>query len=449
LNKRTTLSIPLMAQEPGLPEINYERARLAKVRAGELGSVPLLIPFYGEWDVYQGFNGPHTHQPPWHHALDFYIKENGYSFRNSGTRLEDYNCYDLPVLSPAHGEVVRLYDKLPDNPPGEVDTKNNWGNFVLIRLDSGLHVLLAHLRQHSIKVKETDRVTPGMVLAACGNTGRSPQPHLHMQVQREATLGSPTHPFHLCSVIVHKPDGRPEYRVIARPEEGERIQQAEADERLATYLHLPVGRLLTYRLDGASLSGKLAKSLEQRLCVELTLLGQFRLHRDKAASAAFEEVNGVLAFYDRIGTQDVLLNMWLLNLGLTPFSEGAHHWRDAPAAALLPLNAWQRLWLALWRPLGCGLDSQYERNWDKKDNVWRQKGKHVLRLAGIEWTAHTEAILDPEQGCKSISLDFGNKHWQANLISTGLLGDQGIPGWQSGSSGWPVSATNAGPGRGN
>ena len=43
----------------------------------------------------------------------------------------------LPVLSPAHGQVVRVCDHLADNPPGEVDTKNNWGNFVLVRLDSG------------------------------------------------------------------------------------------------------------------------------------------------------------------------------------------------------------------------------------------------------------------------------------------------------------------------
>ena len=125
-------------------------------------------------------------------------------------------------------------------------------------------------------------------------------------------------------------------------------------------------------------------------------------------------------------------------------------WLWGEGALPHPGSTWQRLWLALWRPLGCGLNSQYERNWDKIACVWRQNGRHVLRLGMFEWTARSEAILDPEQGCKSLSLDFGSKHWQASLISTGLVGDQGIPGWQSGPVGRPIfSNTDAKRGQGN
>ena len=125
LRKRTGVAQPWLATEPGLPETNYERARLSKVRYGDLKSVSLLPPFYGPWKIYQGFHGPHTHKAPWQYALDFYITENDASFSNEGEKLQDFHCYGLPVLSPAYGQVIRIYDKFPDNSPDEVDARNN------------------------------------------------------------------------------------------------------------------------------------------------------------------------------------------------------------------------------------------------------------------------------------------------------------------------------------
>ena len=84
LRSRVTLAQPWLAPAPALPEVNYERARLARVRNGEINSVPLLTPFYSQWNIYQGFNGPHTHKQPWQHALDFYITEDDKSYRDSG-----------------------------------------------------------------------------------------------------------------------------------------------------------------------------------------------------------------------------------------------------------------------------------------------------------------------------------------------------------------------------
>lgn len=455
LQKRVGLARPWLAPEPGLPEVNYERARLAQVRNGEFNSVPLLPPFYGAWEVYQGFDGAHTHRGPWRHALDFYLRDNGQSYRNDGSRLEDYLCFGLPVNSPAHGQVVRAFASLPDNPPGEVDVKNNWGNFILIRLDNGLHVLLAHLRQDSLKVAEGDRVTPGMTLAACGNSGRSPQPHLHLQVQREATLGSPTQPFHLTSVLLlHEAQSVWEFSLVARPKEGEQVQLAEQDERLARQLHLPVGRTLRYRLSTAPAGGTEATSTsaavdadaEIELRVELTLLGQFRLRSDSGASAAFAELNGVLAFYDRQGPRDRLLDLWLLANGLTPLADQAHRWHDAPAASLLPLGPLQRAWLWLWRPLGCGLQTDYRRAWDEAAGIWCQQGEHHLRVGTLALEAHTESRFDPALGCTQMTLTTDGRRWHAELLDTGLSGDRGIPGWHLAPSSAPETATD--PARG-
>ncbi|WOJ94433.1 urea transporter [Congregibacter variabilis] len=425
LRSRPGVVAPWLSPQPGIPEQNYERARLARIRNGEVNSVPLLLPVFGRWQIYQGFDGEHTHRAPWQHALDFFIAEGGRSFSGSGAALEDFYCFGLPVLSPVNGQVVRVREHLTDNAPGDVDTKNNWGNFVLIRLDSGLHVLLAHLRQHSVRVKENEWIVPGKLIGSCGNSGRSAQPHVHLQVQRSARLGSATEPFHLCSLLRHELSGVSEYLLNARPKAGDSLEAAVIDPRLAMPLHLPVGRQFTYRVDGSGV-------LPQKPCqlqVVLTLLGEFRLMSDTGASAAFEEKNGVLAFYDRQGPDDILLDIWLLACGLTPLTGSAHRWRDSPSAQLFPLGFFQRIALRVTRPLGCGVDSVYEREFIADDGVWRQRGQHRLRLGAKTWEATTECLIDPELGCQSISCGFGQRQWRAQLTKLGLASDEGVPGW--------------------
>ena len=429
LRRRIGLSAPYLAPLPALPEINFERARLAKVRNGEIGSIPLLAPFYGEWGIYQGFFGEHTHKPPWQHALDFYMLENNKSFSGDGLELKDYYCFGLPVLSPAYGVVIRAYDRFIDNEPGKMDVKNNWGNFILIRLDTGAHVLLAHLKQGSIKIREKDRLEPGAVLAACGNSGRSPQPHLHLQTQLDATLGASTIAFHLASVVVDN-TSEASYQVVSRPEKGERIQPAENNDTLARNLHLPVGRSLNYKMKCDSAN----YFIERRMHVEVTLTGQYRLISDSGASAAFEENNGVLAFYDRTGPKDILLDTWLLANGLTPLTDKASHWSDSPSATLLPMTFFQKLWLHIRYPLGCGLNSQYQRSWNKKDSAWLQLATHTLKSYS---PASTESVLSPDRGCIAYSLKFNEKVFIAELTDIGLISDQGVPGWNESIIGSP------------
>ena len=427
LHRRLATSPPYLAQLPALPEINYERARLARVRNGDIGSIPLLLPFYGEWDIYQGFNGEHTHKSSWSHALDFYITEDGKSFDESGRNLEDYYCFGLPVQSPAYGTIIRCNDKFRDNPPGEMDTTNNWGNFVLIQLDTGDHVLLAHLRHNSLKVKEKDRVEPGDVLAACGNSGRSPQPHIHMQAQHEAALGSPTTRFHLASVVITSADGTPRYQVVATPQKGDRIQAAQVSEKLAANLHLPVGRTLHYNLQGKNPEF----TSEHQFIVRVTLAGEYRLHSDRGASAAFQEINGVLAFYDRSGQQDTVLDAWLLANGLTPLTEHAHSWVDSPSCKLYPLSWLQKLWLSIRHPLGCGLDSHYQRQWDRDQHHWIQTSTHWLGLSK-NTRVECESLFDPDRGCTQFSITQNGQKLTSQLIDVGLISDQGIPGWSEG-----------------
>ncbi|MCK4586298.1 MAG: urea transporter, partial [Gammaproteobacteria bacterium] len=156
---------------------------------------------------------------------------------------------------------------------------------------------------------------------------------------------------------------------------------------------------------------------------------QFRLVSDSGASAAFEEINGVLAFYDRQGPKDILLDSWMLANGLTPLTDSAHRWRDAPSASLLPLSIFQQVWLWLLRPLGCGLKTGYQRVWDNESGYWIQSGEHVLSMGGKELSASTESVLDPVHGYVQIELEVGLQRWLATLVDTGQVADRGVPGW--------------------
>ncbi len=177
------------------PELSLLAYLNRKRRLNNLEPQPNL-PFFGEWTVYQGFSDRWTHKGVWRHALDFVITdENGSTFKELGNRLEDYYAFDKPVVSPVSGYVVDAYDALPDRPIGEVDKKNNWGNYIIIKADSGYFVELSHLKSASLQCAIGAYVKAGQPVALCGNSGYSPQPHLHMQVQVLPYLASYTTHF--------------------------------------------------------------------------------------------------------------------------------------------------------------------------------------------------------------------------------------------------------------
>lgn len=403
----------LVLESPVSPEINLERARMSEARGGAAGSVPMQPPFHGEWRVTQGFDGPHTHKPPWQHALDFDIAEGDCSHHGDGSAREDYFCFGAPVLAPIAAQVVRLRDDLADALPGEVDAANNWGNFVLLR-SGGVHVLLAHLKRGSIKVRLGEWVSAGQPVAACGSSGRSPAPHLHLQAQQDDQLGSPTRPFHLSNVLVRTKNSAREFRLYHLPGPGEVLSAALSEERLATAMRPSRERSLTYSL-------RKAGDGEERITLraKLTLLGQTRLESSSGASAAYEETAAVLGFYDRNARRDPLLDLWLLAVGLTPYSAVADQWSDRPPARLLPLPIGQKLLCALLQPLGASCSSHYRRKWDEPSSAWLQEGQHVLRLAfGIAWHCNTRAWIAPGLGVRRLQLESPETNWEAELQFT-------------------------------
>jgi len=157
--------------------------------------IKIALPFSGEWQVYQGFNGKWTHKGDFAQAYDFIIKKNNKSYANNGYYLSDYYAFGQNVLAPVNGYIVDLRNDLEDNIIGSVDRINNWGNFIIIKSDFGFFVKICHLMQYSITKKIGEYVKIGEILAKCGNSGYSPEPHIHIQVQYSGILGAKTAPF--------------------------------------------------------------------------------------------------------------------------------------------------------------------------------------------------------------------------------------------------------------
>ncbi|MBK8507042.1 MAG: M23 family metallopeptidase [Saprospiraceae bacterium] len=107
------------------------------------------------------------------------------------------------MLCPAHAVVEEVILYVEDNPVGAYNTRQNWGNTIVLKHAEGLYTKLSHLRKGSIKVVKGEYVKKGMLLAACGNSGRSPEPHLHFQVQTTPYIGSRTLAYPFASYILH------------------------------------------------------------------------------------------------------------------------------------------------------------------------------------------------------------------------------------------------------
>lgn len=111
--------------------------------------------------------------------------------RADGVLPDDPSRYAIwgdPVYAPCAGIVVQVDNDAPDMPPPQTDRTRMPGNHVLLDCD-GVHVLLAHLQQGSVRVEPSQAVSVGTLLGVAGNSGNTSEPHLHVHAQRPAAPG--------------------------------------------------------------------------------------------------------------------------------------------------------------------------------------------------------------------------------------------------------------------
>jgi len=283
---------------------------------GELRT--LYLPFSGKWAVWQGFDGKWTHKGSWRYAYDFVVTDDrGSTCRGHGDTLEDYYAFGKPVLAPVRGRVTRIIDNVPDSPVGDVDKSNNWGNLVIIEDPRGFYVEISHLAERSIRVKEGDWVERGTVLGLCGNSGYSPQPHIHVQVQATGDLGAGTLPFSFASYSAGDT-----FHANDRPGEHQHVEPLYTDKRLDSVTNFILDDAQEYdvRRRGETID---RLSLKVRMALDGTFY--FDSGRGKLYFGKYE---GTLYFY-RVEGDDPWLRRLFISLPRLPlaYREGLS-WRD-------------------------------------------------------------------------------------------------------------------------
>ncbi len=234
--------------QEGTPERNLYSHQSFTKRFPNYGWLHIKLPFYGEWQISQGHHGEETHQGEWASAWDFIITNNELSqYANEGNELKDYYCFGQNVIAPADGVVVVTEDGIADNTIGEVNTLKNWGNTVIIKHAEGLYTKLCHLQKGSITVKVGDSVHYGQIIGKVGNSGRSPFPHLHFQLQATPYIGSKTLKYPL---FAYMENGK-EIKTFSYPEKDQKVKSIEASPLLAKSLNLMHGTILNWNIETA------------------------------------------------------------------------------------------------------------------------------------------------------------------------------------------------------
>lgn len=160
------------------------------------------FPFAGKWFVVNGgIDKENSHS--WglcsqRYAYDFLIvNENELTFCGSRDELSNYLCYEQAVLAPADGTVIKVVDGFENTPivgVGMADcaASDMRGNHIIIRHSKSEYSLIAHLSPNSICIKKGDRIYRGQIIAKCGNSGNTSEPHIHFQIQSSPSFSLST-----------------------------------------------------------------------------------------------------------------------------------------------------------------------------------------------------------------------------------------------------------------
>jgi hypothetical protein len=154
----------------------------------------LSLPFSGEWFAFWGgrsvVENYHAAFSDQRFAYDLLVVRDGQTHAGDPSRNESYFCFGQPILAPGSGTVRTTVDGVPDNRPGQMNSKQPPGNYVVLDHGNGEFSFVAHLQQGSVTVQPGRRVQRGEVLGRCGNSGNSSEAHLHYHLQNTAEFNS-------------------------------------------------------------------------------------------------------------------------------------------------------------------------------------------------------------------------------------------------------------------
>ena len=157
-------------------------ARIESTRPSATVRLPTDVPLNVVWGGDRVAVNPHVWAPGQRWAYDLVVEP----YLSDSKNLEDYGCWDVPVVAPASGRIVDAEDGIRDETPGATNLSQPSGNHVILQLpESGTYLVIAHLKQGSVAVRQGDEVVEGQEIGRCGNSGNSAEPHIHIHHQRE------------------------------------------------------------------------------------------------------------------------------------------------------------------------------------------------------------------------------------------------------------------------
>jgi len=322
------------------PELNLYTFKNNQQRLANLLYFPFHLPFWGEWSVTQGHDGQYTHKGNWGKAFDFMLLDDQEkTHASNGLVCENYYCYNKPVVAPADGIVEEITDHIEDNEIGKVNTTNNWGNTIIIRHIPGLYTQLSHLKKGSFKVAKGDFVRCGDLLATCGNSGRSPEPHLHFQVQTTPQLGSVTIDYPI-AYYFERMENQKRLKKFSKPLQGTKVSPVAISHLLKAAFNIAPNSIRTY-----SFRDEFGNKKEEQWNAYTDAYNYKYLYCNETESTAYYVCDGTMFYFTSFyGNKDSLLYYFYLSAYNVYLGES----ENSETKSSMPLTIMRNRKLSAW-----------------------------------------------------------------------------------------------------
>ncbi len=383
--ERYFLKPEIVAYQQYSPEKNLYSHVNYKARFGKSVYFAMALPFWGIWKVTQGHNGEHTHQGNWRHAWDFEVAdEEGLTFTDKGDYPEDYYAYNKPVSAPADGVVEEVVDGIDDNVIGNVNVDDNWGNTIILKHADQLYSKLSHLRKGSMKVAPGDHVKKGQIIAHCGNSGRSPYPHLHFQVQSTPYIGSKTITYPFSHYISHR-NGTFRLQSYEIPERNEVLSNISRNQALEKAFHFIPGQRFTYLVKPPK-----AEEYKAEWEVRIDAVNSIYLYCEKTKSKAYLYNDGDIHYFTHFEGDK---NSLLFRFYLAAYKVMMGYYRNLEVDDSFPVNTFTNRVVGIIQDLVAPFilftKSGYTLRYGPMDDELLRSNIH-LRSTTIAWLARYE-----------------------------------------------------------